>query len=97
MACHGILDSPCKSSHGVLPALPGSRGFLSARGLFWALGLAYPLTGSQRLSGQAWVGLVQQALGFPRAKLGEVSEGFARPGDEECDARDFFCPAPAFS
>lgn len=100
MACQGILGSPCKSSHGMLcgnTALPGSRGLLSARGLFWALRLAHPLTCSQRLSGQAQVGLVQLALGFPRAKLGEVSVHFAKSWDEECDAQDFFCSSPTFS
>lgn len=100
MACQGILGSPCKSSHGVLPgdlSSPGPRGFLSARGLFWTLGLAHPLTwviGSQRLSRQAQVGLVWLALGFPAAKLREISVGFAKSWDEECDAQDFFCSAP---
>lgn len=40
------------------------------------------------------VGLVWRALGFPAAKLGEVSVGFAKSWDEECDGQDFFCSAP---
>lgn len=61
------------------------------------LELAHPLTGSQRLNRQAQAGLVRQALGFSAAKLGEVFVGFAKSWDEECDAQDFFCSAPAFS
>lgn len=43
------------------------------------------------------MGLVRQALGFSAAKLGEVFVGFAKSWDEERDAQDFFCSAPAFS
>lgn len=43
------------------------------------------------------MGLVWQALGFTSEKLGEVCVGFAKFWEEECDAQDFFCSAPAFS
>jgi len=91
MARQGMHGSPCTSGCSVLtgsPSLPGSRGFLSARGVFWGLGLARPLTRSWRMGGQA--------LGFARAKLREVSGGFAQSWGEECDAQNFFCSAPTF-
>lgn len=82
MACQGILGSPCNSHRDVLTgslALPGSCSFLSARGSFCELRLVHPLARSQRLSRQAQVGLVQQALCFPsKQSWGEVSMGFAK-------------------